>query len=111
MPKLSRPMSGYREVPVPAITINDCHKPLFTRHVCKNVIEARTSLRASTAVEFCLLSLTSSRDEKGSPTDPSAFVQNDTNGGFSQTLIALVNTNRFPNGSVTVMSWLPQGMA
>ncbi len=28
-----------------------------------------------------------------------------------QTQIALVNTNRFPNGSVTVMSWLPHGMA
>jgi len=27
----------------------------------------------------------------------------------SQTLIALVNTNRFPNGSAIVMSWLPHG--
>jgi hypothetical protein len=29
----------------------------------------------------------------------------------AQTLIALVNTNRLPNGSVTVMSWLPHGIA
>ncbi len=32
--------------------------------------------------------------------------------GFSdQRLIALVNTNRLPNGSAMVMSWLPHGIA
>lgn len=32
-------------------------------------------------------------------------------GDAVQILMALVNTNRFPNGSLIAMSWLPQGMA